>query len=141
MSAESVSPTSQVGAEGLGFSCYNKTMDDFALGYLFHRFFYRIFDFFQHWYVGGSRVIAHVFISTLEHIDRSLAVKITIVHFFEPLYKDYSVVGRVLGIIFRTFRIAIGTVVYVVITFFFLIGYLAWIAIPPVLLFFALWKI
>jgi len=116
-------------------------MDDFALGYLFHRLFYRIFDFFRHWYVGGSRMIAHVFISTLEHMDRSFAVKITIAHFFEPLYKDYSVVGRVLGIIFRVFRIAIGAAIYVVIAVFFLIGYLAWIAVPPTLFFFAFWKV
>ena len=91
-------------------------MDDFALGYLLHRFFYRIFDFFRHWYVDGSRVIAHTFISTLERIDRSLAVKITLQHFFEPLYKDYSIIGRILGVFFRSIRILIGGVAYAVIT-------------------------
>jgi hypothetical protein len=116
-------------------------MDDFALGYLFYRFFYRIFDFFRHWYVGGSRMIAHAFISTLEHIDQSFAVKITIEHFFEPLYKDYSAIGRILGFIFRSARVVIGVVIYAAIAAWFAGVYLIWIAIPPALLFFSVWKI
>jgi hypothetical protein len=115
-------------------------MDDFALGYLVHRFFYRIFDFFRHWYVGGSRIIAHAFISTLEDIDRSFAVKITLQHFFEPLYKDYSVIGRILGVIFRSFRVAIGIVIYAVIAVCFAVAYVIWILALPALLFFSVWK-
>lgn len=116
------------------------TMGDFALGYLLQRFFYRIFDFFRHWYVGGSRTIAHSFISTLENIDRSLAVKITLQHFFEPLYKDYSVIGRTLGVIFRSARIAVGIVVYAVMVVCFVCIYVVWVLIPPTLIFFSLWK-
>ena len=116
-------------------------MDDFALGYLLHRFFYRIFDFFWHWYVGGSRMIAHAFISTLENIDRSFAVKITLEHFFEPLYKDYSVIGRMLGIIFRSVRVVLGGVVYLIVAALFVVAYLVWIMTLPALIFFSVWKI
>ena len=116
-------------------------MDDFALGYLLHRFFYRIFDFFRDWYVGGSRVIAHAFITTLEDIDRSFAVKITLQHFFEPLYKDYSAIGRLLGIFFRSARIVIGAVVYLIVAICFAAAYAVWIATPPVLIFFSLSKL
>ncbi len=116
-------------------------MDDFAFGYLLHRIFYRIFDFFRHWYVDGSRMIAHGFILTLEHLDRSLAVKITLEHFFEPLYKDYSVIGRLLGVIFRTVRVVVGIAVYAAIMVCFIGAYLAWIAIPPALLFFSVKKL
>jgi len=116
-------------------------MDDFALGYLLHRFFYRIYDFFRHWYVGGSRLIAHTFISTLENIDRSFAVKITLQHFFEPLYKDYSMIGRILGVFFRSVRILIGGMVYAAVTAFFALAYVAWIVALPALLFFSVWKI
>ena len=122
-------------------ACYNKAMDDFALGYLLHRFFYRIFDFFRHWYVGGSRIIAHAFISTLENIDRSLAVKITLQHFFEPLYKDYSVIGRLLGIIFRSFRVVFGILIYVAIAACFAVAYVAWILALPTLIFFSIRKL
>jgi hypothetical protein len=110
-------------------------MDNFALGYLIHRFFYRIADFFHHWYVGGSRAIAHRFISTLEDLDQSFAVAVTFRYLFQPLYKDYSIIGRILGLIFRTGRMIIGGVVYLVIAIMFLAFYLAWIALPLAVLF------
>jgi hypothetical protein len=110
---------------------------DFAPAYLAQRFFYRIVDFFHHWYVDGSRVIGHRFISTLEAADRSLAFKITVRYFFQPLYRDYSVVGRVLGFIFRTGRILIGGVVYLIVAVLFLAFYLAWLAVPATIIFYA----
>jgi hypothetical protein len=107
---------------------------DFAPIYLIQRFFYRLFDFFHHWYVDGSRAFGRTFITTLAEIDRVLALKITIRYFFQPLYKDYTVIGRILGIIFRTGRILIGIVIYPIITAIFLTAYLAWILIPAVVL-------
>lgn len=116
-------------------------MDDFAAGYLLHRFIYRIADFFRHWYLGGSRVIARIFMATLENADRSFAVKVTLQHFFEPLYKDYSVIGRILGVLFRSLRVAIGMAAYAAIAVVFLMIYLVWIAVPPTLLFLSFWRI
>jgi hypothetical protein len=114
---------------------------DFALVYLAERFLYRSIDFFHHWYVDGSRVIIHRFISTLESLDRSLAVKITLLHFFEPLYKDYTIIGRILGVIFRTGRILVGSVVYLFLLAVFGVLYLVWLAIPAIILFYAFRKI
>jgi hypothetical protein len=110
---------------------------DFFPVYLVQRFIYRIYDFLHHWYIDGSRAIAHRFISALESADRSFAVKITLIHFFEPLYKDYSGVGRVVGVIFRAGRIVIGSIAYLVITIFFAVVYVAWLAIPAVILYYA----
>jgi len=115
---------------------YYKSMD-FAFVYLVQRFFYRLFDFFHHWYADGSRRFAHAFISALESADRTFAVKITMRHFFEPLYKDYSAIGRILGIIFRTGRVLIGAIVYFVVACIFAVAYLVWLAIPAVILFYA----
>ena len=73
----------------------------------------------------------------MEEADRSLAVKITAQHFFRPLYGDYSPVGRVVGVIFRAGRIVIGLVVYAVIAVLFLLFYLAWLAVPATIIFYA----
>lgn len=108
---------------------------EFAPVYLLQRAWYRFVDFFHHWYVDGSRAIGHRFVTALERADRSLAVRVTFLHFFEPLYKDYTVVGRILGVIFRTFRILIGLAVYAVIVALFLLFYLAWLAVPAVIIF------
>jgi hypothetical protein len=107
---------------------------DFAPVYLVARFLYRIKDFFHHWYVDGSRWWGHRFWNILARADRTLAIKITLIHFFEPLYRDYTVIGRVLGIIFRTGRILIGAVVYLVLGMLFLIIYLLWLLLPIVLI-------
>lgn len=110
---------------------------DFAPAYLVQRFFYRFTDFFHHWYIDGSRVIGHRFVSALEEADRSLAIRVTVRYFFQPLYRDYTVIGRILGIIFRAARIAIGLVVYVVIGALFLLFYLAWLLAPAAIIFYA----
>lgn len=110
---------------------------DFAPIYLLERFFYRLVDFFHHWYIDGSREIGHRFITALESADRSLALKITIRYFFQPLYRDYTVIGRILGVIFRSGRILIGVVVYLVVVALFLLFYLAWLATPAIIIFYA----
>ncbi len=102
----------------------------FSLVYLIERFFSRIKDFFYHWYFSGSLFASKYFIDVLASFDRTLALKVTLLHFFEPLYGDYSIVGRVLGIIFRTFRVLIGSVIYLFLAAIAVIIYLIWLAIP-----------
>src|SRR5258708_1824788 len=109
---------------------------DFAPAYLLQRFFYRFLDSFHHWYVDGSRAIAHKFIETLENVDRTVALKITVRYFFQPLYRDYSIIGRILGIIFRSGRVVIGVVFYLFITAIFLALYLIWLAVPVIILYY-----
>lgn len=103
----------------------------FAPAYLFARFFYRVFEFFRHWYVDGSRAIVHRFISSLERLDRELAVRVTLTHFFEPLYGDYTFVGRIWGLVFRPVRILLGLALYALVALAFLAAFLVWLAIPP----------
>ena len=109
---------------------------DFAPAYLAQRFFYRFADFFHHWYVDGSRVIAHRLLTALEETDRSLAIRVTLRYFFQPLYRDYTVIGRILGVIFRSIRIIVGLFVYLIIIALFLLFYLAWLAVPAAIIFY-----
>ena len=111
---------------------------DFSVVYLARRFIYRFLDFFHHWYIDGSRVIGRHFMVAITAADQSFAVAITLRHFFEPLYKDYTIIGRILGVIFRTGRVLMGGLVYFVASILFAIFYLAWLAIPPAIAFFAI---
>jgi hypothetical protein len=104
---------------------------DFALVYIAHRFIYRVFDFFHHWYVDGSRMFLARFLVVFAGLERSLALGTTLAHFFEPLYKDYSTVGRALGISFRAGRIALGGVFYALFIAAFVVAYAAWLVLPP----------
>lgn len=108
---------------------------NFAPAYLAIRFFYRIFEFVRHWYVKSVRIYWNFVLNTLQNLDYFFAWRITVKHLFEPLYKDYSVIGYILGFIFRSLRVAIGSVVYLFV-FAIAIGlYLAWLLIPPFLIF------
>ena len=82
-------------------------------------------------------MIGRRFMGAITAADQSFAVAITLRHFFEPLYKDYSVIGRILGIVFRAARVAIGGIFYILIALLFAIIYLVWLAIPAVILFYA----
>jgi hypothetical protein len=110
---------------------------EFSPVYLARRMLYRVVDFFHHWYVDGSQSLVHRFVGILESMDETLAIAITARHFFEPLYKDYTIIGRILGVIFRSIRIFIGLIVYTFVGAIFVIIYAAWVAIPAVLLFYA----
>jgi hypothetical protein len=113
---------------------YNKEVP-FAPIYIIQNFFRRIFDFLIHWYRDGLRKILRVFIGTLEKLDESLAIRVTVVHFFEPLYKDYSLIGRILGIIFRSARIVVGAIVYFFVGLFFLLVATLWAIFLPFIIF------
>lgn len=109
----------------------------FSLIYLLNRFFYRLFDFFHHWYADGSKVFFNYFFSFLERLDQRFAVKITLRYFFHPLYGDYTIIGRILGVFFRSARIIIGTAVYLFFAVIFLIIYLLWLLVPVIIILYA----
>lgn len=110
-------------------------MADSAPFYLIKRFIFRIGDFFHHWYVDASRWFFHACVSSLEHFDRTLAIRVTISHLFEPLYKDYTIMGRILGFIFRSGRIVIGSIFYIFLLLIYAVLYLAWLLVPVFFIF------
>lgn len=103
---------------------------DFALVYLAHRFVYRVLDFFHHWYVDGSHVFLRRFVTVFTGLEQSFAIRTTLTHFFEPLYKDYSMVGRILGIPFRVGRVLLGGAFYALFVMVFAAVYVVWLAAP-----------
>ncbi len=98
--------------------------------YLVHQFFYRIWEFFAHWYGRGYLHIGGAAMNTLERMDKALALRITLRHFGQPLYKDYTYLGYALGLIFRSLRILIGAMVYAAVAAVFAAIYIVWAAIP-----------
>jgi len=103
---------------------------NFSLVYLVNRFFYRIFDFVRDWYWGSFSFIGRQLINFLESLDQIFAWRITVRNLFQPLYQDHSIIGHTLGFIFRSARIFMGSVIYLVIFVFTAVLYLIWAAIP-----------
>ena len=77
-------------------------------------------------------------LGTLRSLDRAIALTITLRYFFQPLYGDYTTVGYLLGITFRSIRVLFGALLYFTIFVVALALYLVWAAIPVYLVYSAL---
>lgn len=103
--------------------------------YLFYQIITRIGLFLRHWYKEAFLIFWHQMIKILESLDKIFAIKITFRHWLQPLYQDRTIVGYILGFIFRTGRILLASFFYLVI---FLLGcslYLFWAIIPLFLIY------
>jgi hypothetical protein len=98
--------------------------------YLISRFVYRIREFLEHWYWGSFRVASEILFGLLGRLDRFFAIKITLRHFFEPLYQDRTVIGYIFGFIFRSLRVAVAAFVYLAVGAVVIGLHLFWLSIP-----------
>ena len=105
-------------------------MNQFALTYLIGRLGYRISAFVSHWYWDGLRSVARRAINTLEILDRAIALRVTLRHFFEPLYGDHTVLGHILGLVMRSARVVAGVLIYPVVIAAAAAAYVVWAAAP-----------
>lgn len=108
---------------------------NFALIYLGQRLIYRIFEFLRHWYIKSIKMYFNFILNKLESLDRHFAFVITVKHIFQPLYKDYSIIGYVLGFLFRLLRLIIGAIVYTAIFIIAVFLYLVWLIAPIYILY------
>lgn len=103
--------------------------------YFFIRLFYRLMEFLRHWYFNSFKIYSHFIISLLEKFDRKFAFKITLRNLFQPLYQDRTLIGYVLGFFFRTARLIIGGVFYILIIAIAIFIYFAWLAVLPYIIY------
>lgn len=104
---------------------------DLSLIYIVNGAAFRLLAFLRHWYIKSFTAISGSAVNTLERLDQTWALRITVRYFLHPLYGDYTIVGRILGIIFRTGRIIIAGFIYIFVILFYAAVYLVWIMIPP----------
>jgi len=85
--------------------------------------------------VGGFRIISHWAVSFLESLDKTLALQVTLRYIFEPLYQDRTILGYILGFIFRSGRVVLASIIYVLVIVVFLAVYLGWMLFLPYVLY------
>lgn len=105
-------------------------MRPMVLVYLIRRFFYRIFDFLRHWYVKSAKIYSNFVLDQLQKIDRVLAWQVNLRYLFQPLYKDYSIIGYILGFILRSLRLIATSIIYAFIFAVAVALYVIWLLIP-----------
>lgn len=98
--------------------------------YLANRFIYRITAFLRHWYVDSFWWASRQAVNALESLDRRFALRITLRNFFKPLYQDYTIIGHILGIFFRFWRVIFAALLYAVLIVAVTACYIAWALLP-----------
>jgi hypothetical protein len=104
------------------------------LAYIGEKFLFRIYSFLYRWYIGSFLQISHTAIVALSQVDRKIAIKVSAKHLFVPMYGDRTITGHILGFIFRLIRIAIGLVAYTLVTLLAIAIYIAWAALPMLII-------
>ncbi|MBI2013206.1 MAG: hypothetical protein HYS88_02050 [Candidatus Colwellbacteria bacterium] len=102
-----------------------------VISYLAGRFIFRVFEFLEHWYWGSFRVAGGKLIDLFRKWDRFFALKITVRYWLQPLYQDRTIIGYILGPIFRTGRIVVATLIYLLTAALAALLYFIWLIIPP----------
>jgi len=106
-----------------------------VLTYITSRFSKRFIGFFEHWYIFGTRFFWSHLSEVISSLDGNFAVFVTVRHLFEPLYQDRTVIGYILGFIFRVSRVLIGISIYSLVVIAFTIFYGIWILVPVLVLY------
>jgi hypothetical protein len=101
-----------------------------AFSYAISRLFFHVTLSLRHWYYDSFFLYVHFGVGLFRRMDRHLAFVLTLRHFFEPLYQDYSVIGYVFGFVFRTLRLMLGAAIYLVLIPPFIALFIAWALIP-----------
>ncbi|MCK5490841.1 MAG: hypothetical protein KAI67_03285 [Candidatus Pacebacteria bacterium] len=90
-----------------------------------------IINFLYIWYVSSSRDFWHKEIGFAKGIENEMGAFINLKLLFQPIYGDYSYIGRVIGPIFRFGRVLVGFFMMLISIVVVVVIYLIWIILPP----------
>lgn len=77
-----------------------------------------IAKFVYGWYIYDSKSFWSDLTGLIKFMDRDFGVVANIYNWKDPLYGDYTYMGRVIGPVFRTARILLGGAVYAAVIIF-----------------------
>lgn len=86
--------------------------------------------FFYFWYAQSSKDFWKREIEFLKGVERDIGVIINLKLITQPIFSDYSYMGRFLGPIFRLGRVIIGLIIMAISIAAVIIIYLFWIILP-----------
>jgi len=93
-----------------------------------------IADFLLFWYVQGSKDFWRREIKMVKGVERDIGILINLKLIFQPIYSDYSLIGKLIGPIFRLGRVFLGCLFVVFLSGLIIVCYALWLLLPPVAL-------
>lgn len=92
-------------------------------------------NFLYFWYVKSSRDFWSSEIKFMRSVEREIGVMVNLKLITQPIFGDYSYVGRFLGPFFRFCRVAIGLILLLVSFVSIIVIYVIWVFLPPITLY------
>ena len=89
-----------------------------------------IYDFLYFWYIRGTKNFLRGEISVIEGVERDIGILINLKLVFQPIYGDYSILGKVIGPILRLGRVFFGFVLVVFLSIIIVVLYVLWLLLP-----------
>lgn len=89
---------------------------------------------FTFWYVQGPGWFWQSFIHVLQNFEGTIAVQDTAHNLTKPLFQDYTLQGRFIGVLFRLVRICLGSLFYFCLATLYLAVFLIWVGFPLICL-------
>ncbi len=89
-----------------------------------------VVNFFVRWYGVQSQFFWGKVFEFFASLDQTFGIVVNARLILQPLYGDYSPIGRIIGPVFRLGRIVFGAMTYVVLFGVAAGVWLAWLAVP-----------
>jgi hypothetical protein len=89
-----------------------------------------IFDFFYFWYVTSSRDFWRREISFIRREEHDIGILINLKLLTQPIFGDYTVMGKLIGPVFRLGRVLFGALIILLSFAAIIIVYIIWLLLP-----------
>lgn len=109
------------------------------LRYLALAFWQKIQGFLEHWYKDSFFFLSEKLHILLKKLDKVFALRTSAQYIFQPMYQDRSIIGYILGFIFRAIRIVVGALTYIFLTLLWLSAYIVFISLPIAIISWGIW--
>lgn len=109
---------------------FTASLQDFLTYILRH-----LYGFFYFWYVGGTRDFLRRAVEILRTVEREAGVRINLRLITQPIFGDYSKMGRLVGPFFRLGRVLVGALLCFLTALGILLIFLVRLALPLIALY------
>lgn len=98
------------------------------------RFLKGTLDFFVFWYVKSSKEFWSREIAFVRKVESDIGILVNLKLITQPIFGDYSAMGKVIGPIFRLCRVFIGSAIVIFSLLVIIVSYAVWLIAPALVI-------
>jgi len=98
------------------------------------RFLKGIFNFVVFWYVKSSKEFWRQEIAFVRKVESDIGILVNLKLITQPIFGDYSAMGKIIGPIFRLCRVFIGSAIVIISLMVIIVSYVVWLIMPALVI-------